>query len=320
MELRQSTSQIIRFGPFANSADGVTPETGLIITQSDMKLSKDGGAFAQKNAAGNAVHDVDGYYFATLDATDTNTTAILKFQVTVAGSVLVWENYQVVTQTYYDAKHSGTFNNLGGTAQTADHTAAIDNVDTVVDLIKSDTTAILVDTGTTLPANQTIINDNVLLIPTTPLLAANYTAPDNASITSILADTNELQLNQGSWLTADVSNIPTSTEFNARSIPSADYFVVTDYTAPDNAGITQAQSDIAALNDITVANIFAGGDVDGYSLEEALKLILSASVGVLSGAATNSVVIKAADNSKTRITATVDLDGNRSVVVKDVAG
>jgi hypothetical protein len=34
------------------------------------------------------------------------------------------------------------------------------------------------------------------------LLAASYTAPDNASITSILADTNELQLNQGNWLTA----------------------------------------------------------------------------------------------------------------------
>ena len=31
---------------------------------------------------------------------------------------------------------------------------------------------------------------------------ANTVAPDNASITSILADTNELQLNQGNWLTA----------------------------------------------------------------------------------------------------------------------
>ena len=34
------------------------------------------------------------------------------------------------------------------------------------------------------------------------LLAASYTVPDNASITAILADTNELQLNQGNWLTA----------------------------------------------------------------------------------------------------------------------
>jgi hypothetical protein len=34
------------------------------------------------------------------------------------------------------------------------------------------------------------------------LLASNYTTPDNTSISSILADTNELQNNQGNWLTA----------------------------------------------------------------------------------------------------------------------
>jgi len=47
---------------------------------------------------------------------------------------------------------------------------------------------------------------------------------------------------------------------------------------------------------------------------------LSASTGVLSGAETNTVVIKAADGSKTRLTATVDANGNRSVVVRDAAG
>jgi hypothetical protein len=32
---------------------------------------------------------------------------------------------------------------------------------------------------------------------------ANTTAPDNASIASILLDTNDLQTNQGDWLTAN---------------------------------------------------------------------------------------------------------------------
>jgi len=36
----------------------------------------------------------------------------------------------------------------------------------------------------------------------TAAFGANTTAPDNASITLILADTNELQTNQGNWLTA----------------------------------------------------------------------------------------------------------------------
>jgi len=70
----------------------------------------------------------------------------------------------------------------------------------------------------------------------------------------------------------------------------------------------------------TVAEILAGGDIDGFTLEESQRLILAASVGVLAGAATSSITIQAADGSKTRITATVDADGNRSAVVKDVTG
>lgn len=66
--------------------------------------------------------------------------------------------------------------------------------------------------------------------------------------------------------------------------------------------------------------VMAAGDIDGYSFEETQKLILAASVGVLAGAATNSVTIEAADGSKVRITATVDADGNRTVVVLDVTG
>jgi len=142
---------------------------------------------------------------------------------------------------------------------------------------------------------------------------------------------------------------PSVAQFNARTILSADYFdpsadtvanvtlvsttttntdmvgtnnalLAASYTAPDNAGITQIQSDISALNDISVAEIFAGGDIDGFTLEESLKLILSSGVGVLSGAATTTVTIQAADGSKARLTATVDSDGNRTAVIKDVTG
>ena len=98
--------------------------------------------------------------------------------------------------------------------QSQDHTTPIDNIDTVVDLIKSDTSAILIDT-------------------------------------------NDLQTNQGGWLTATGFNTvvpPSVAQFNARSIPSADYFIVTDYTAPDNAGITQIQTDIADVPTVAEFN------------------------------------------------------------------
>jgi len=43
----------------------------------------------------------------------------------------------------------------------------------------------------------------------------NTVAPDNASIAAILADTDNLQSNQGNWLTADVSGLSTQVSVNA---------------------------------------------------------------------------------------------------------
>lgn len=48
MFLRQSTSQVVRFGPCLDKTNGVTEETSLTLAQGDMRLSKDGAAFAQK--------------------------------------------------------------------------------------------------------------------------------------------------------------------------------------------------------------------------------------------------------------------------------
>lgn len=63
----------------------------------------------------------------------------------------------------------------------------------------------------------------------------------------------------------------------------------------------------------------AGGTVDGYSLYEALRLILSACVGKLSGAQTATVVFRDAADSKNRITATVDAGSNRTAVTLDAS-
>lgn len=56
----------------------------------------------------------------------------------------------------------------------------------------------------------------------------------------------------------------------------------------------------------------------GLTPRQAMRLFASALAGVLSGAATNTVTIRnAVANSKARITATVDSDGNRTAVVTD---
>lgn len=58
-------------------------------------------------------------------------------------------------------------------------------------------------------------------------------------------------------------------------------------------------------------------DIDGYTLEEAMRLLLAVNTGEISGANTTTNIIRAADDSKPRITATVDSFGNRTALTLD---
>ena len=69
-----------------------------------------------------------------------------------------------------------------------------------------------------------------------------------------------------------------------------------------------------------VRRTLADGDIDGYTLEEAMKICLAALAGKVSGAGTTSITIRSADDTADRIVATVDTDGNRSSVTLDGAG
>jgi hypothetical protein len=52
----------------------------------------------------------------------------------------------------------------------------------------------------------------------------------------------------------------------------------------------------------------------GVNARQAMSAILASAVGVLSGAATNTITIQGGNVAATRIRATVDVDGNRSAV------
>ena len=69
-----------------------------------------------------------------------------------------------------------------------------------------------------------------------------------------------------------------------------------------------------------VRRTLADGDIDGYTLEEAMKICLAALAGKVSGAGTTSITIRSADDTADRIVATVDSNGNRSSVTLDGAG
>lgn len=135
MFLRQSTAQTVRFGPFLDSTDGITAETGLTIAQADMQLSKDGGAFAQKNTAGNATHDTDGWYFTTLDTTDSATVGEVIMQVNVSGALPVWVRYWVLEEIVYDAIYGASAAGLldVNAIQISGDSVAADNLELMYD-------------------------------------------------------------------------------------------------------------------------------------------------------------------------------------------
>lgn len=123
--LRQSTSVDVGIGPFVDQTDGFTAETALTITQPDVRLKKNGGAWAQKAAAQTLSHEENGWYEVTLDATDTNTVGILIVAIAESGALPVWIEFQVVEEAVYDAFYAAAAPGLVGTAQTGDNFARL---------------------------------------------------------------------------------------------------------------------------------------------------------------------------------------------------
>lgn len=101
--LRQSTAIDVPLGPFVDATDGATPETGLTISQADVRLKKNAGAWAQVNDATSATHEEAGWYEKELDATDTNTVGTLIISVQESGALPVWHEYTIIEEAVYDA-------------------------------------------------------------------------------------------------------------------------------------------------------------------------------------------------------------------------
>ncbi len=92
-----------------------------------------------------------------------------------------------------------------------------------------------------------------------------------------------------------------------------------DVNPDSTTGYVMSPLSLVNLAAITAA-ILAAGDIDGFTQEEAMKLILAVAVGKLSGAATVTNTIRSAADDADRVVATVDADGNRTAVVLDAAG
>ena len=101
--VKQSTAVTVKIGPFVDDADGKTPETGLTLSQADVRLSKNGGDLAQKNESSSCTHDELGVYDCPLDATDTGTLGRLQLFVHESGALPVWHDFAVLPAAVFDA-------------------------------------------------------------------------------------------------------------------------------------------------------------------------------------------------------------------------
>lgn len=127
--LKQSTAATVVLGPFVDSTDGVTAETALTISQADIRLSKNGGAFAQTNNSAGATHMENGNFSVPLDTTDTGTLGRLRVHVNESGALPVWADFHIVPAEVYDTLILATDN------LTVDITSAsrITTADTLLD-------------------------------------------------------------------------------------------------------------------------------------------------------------------------------------------
>ena len=195
-------------------------------------LRKDNGSAVATNDV-NPTETEDGFYAFDLTQAETNADVMQGFPVSITADVQVIAVPGVIYTTP---------NSFGDDViQTADNDVKISLIPTTAmrGTDSAATAAQVAALNDFNPVSDTVAN--VTLVATTTTNTdmrgtdgANTVAPDNASITNILADTNELQTNQGDWLTA--TGFSTSAE-------------------------------ISALNNISVSDIFTGQMVESYAAD-----------------------------------------------------
>lgn len=105
-------------------------------------------------------------------------------------------------------------------------------------------------------------------------------------------------------------------------VPLASTLAGVGSVSPNLKGRASLTADITPFTELSPQSLAAAvlnSPVEGdYTLEEAVKLILAAVAGKLSGAAGTTITIRSADDTKNRIVATVDSNGNRTAVTYDL--
>ena len=326
--LKQSTAATLKIGPFQDDADG-SAENGLTIEDSDVRLTKNGGDFGDKHQTDDCVFDEAGYYNCAVDTTDTDTLGRLQLAVWMAGCLPVYHEFMVVTAHVYDSQCGSDYQQVdviqvGSTTQSA--TDLKDFADTGYNPVTHKVAGVvLADTCTTCTTTTTNTDLTAFAADYTAaragyldeLAAANLPtdiANVKAETATIVTDTNELQTDwhDGGRLDLLIDDVLADTnelELDWKNGGRLDLII-------DSLAL---EATVAALNDIDADAVWDEVmDANAPANADTARKIINVIAGVLaaksSGGGTNTIVFRDTGDTKDRISATVDADGNRTAV------
>lgn len=295
MPVYKNASKIVYFESITTAGAANTTTTPTVY------LSKDGAASAA--ATNTAAHVTNGLWQITLTATEMSADVL---GVTWAATGCVPGGLTLFTEADYTATVAGRID------------AAISSRSTYAGgAVASVTAAVTVGTN----------NDKTGYTLSAAGVQAVWDALTSAlttvgSIGKRLADNVDAAVSsRSSHAAADVWAATTRTLSSFGTL-AADVWASATRTLTAGTNIVLAKgTGITGFNDIAAADVLdlANGIETGLTLRQAMRLLAAAEAGKLSGAATTTITIRnAVADTKARITATVDADGNRSAITWDV--
>jgi PKD repeat protein len=162
---------------------------------------------------------------------------------------------------------------------------------------------------------------NVVPDTSTLATASSISALNNLSTSQVLAQVQsalnsydaptKAELDSAVSPLATTANISALNNLSTAQVLAQVQSALNSYDAPTKAEMDAA---LTALNDVTVADILAGTVEGSVTVVQAMRIMLAAMAGVVSGAEGTSLYFKGLDGSTNRISATVDGNGNRTAV------
>jgi hypothetical protein len=222
--LRQNTaSQEIPLGYFLDSTNGDTEETGLTIANTDIKIWKAGATTLANKNSGGATHISNGVYYAILDATDSNTLGSLVIFIHVAGALTVRLECVVLNAKVYDS------------LITASDKLEVDLIQIVGDTQSATDLKDFADAGYD-PATNKVQG---VVLTDTCTTNTDMVGTDSAALATVCTEARLAELDAAN-IPADIDDIPTVAEFEARTLVAADYVITSDTIA----GVNNVNSEV----------------------------------------------------------------------------